>query len=260
MLAVTISKGVIPQQELLRDSSKKDSSRLDRSGYKLVQPGDIAYNKMRAWQGALGVSSYRGIISPAYVVQRPRSNAHAQYLHYLFRTPAFAKEAEQSSYGITSDMWSLRPEHFRLIYSCIPPFPEQTAIVRFLDHMDRRIQKYIRAKQKLIALLEEQKQAIIHQAVTGQIDVRTGEPYPQYKESGVEWLGRVPGHWEEPRIAKIYHFDSWLNPVLKSEGFTQSEDDIRLLRGVNIAPGRLRMGRDRAMADSRRRYIRRVSA
>ena len=203
MLAVTISKGVIPQQVLLKDSSKKDSSRLDRSGYKLVQPEDIAYNKMRAWQGALGVSDYRGIISPAYVVQRPRTNALARYLHYLFRTPAFAKEAERWSYGITSDMWSLRPEHFKMIYSCIPPLPEQTAIARFLDHMDRRIQKYIRGKEKLIALLDEYKQALIHQAVTGQINVRTGAPYSEYKESGVEWIGKMPSHWQRARLKAL---------------------------------------------------------
>ncbi|MDE0099009.1 MAG: restriction endonuclease subunit S [Truepera sp.] len=77
-----------------------------------------------------------------------------------------------------------------------PPLPEQTAITHFLDYTDRRIQRYIRAKQKLITLLEEQKQAIIHQAVTGQIDVRTGQPYPAYKDSGVEWLGEVPEHWD----------------------------------------------------------------
>ena len=77
----------------------------------------------------------------------------------------------------------------------LPALPEQTAIARFLDHMDRRIQKFIRAKEGLIALLDEYKQALIHQAVTGQIDVRTGEPYPEYKESGVEWLGSVPTHW-----------------------------------------------------------------
>ena len=78
----------------------------------------------------------------------------------------------------------------------LPPLPEQTAIVRFLDHADRRIRRYLRAKEKLIALLEEQKQALIQQAVTGQIDVRTGRPYPSYKDSGVEWLGEVPEHWE----------------------------------------------------------------
>ena len=188
MLSVTITSGVIRQQELLEDTSKKDSSRLDRAAYQLVQSGDIAYNKMRAWQGAIGVSEYRGIVSPAYVVQRPLKGINSRYLHYLLRTPAFAKEAERWSYGITSDMWSLRPEHFKMIYACVPPLPEQTTIVRFLDHADRHIRRYIRAKQKLIALLEEQKQAIIHQAVTGQVDVRTGQPYSAYKPSGVEWL------------------------------------------------------------------------
>ena len=76
-----------------------------------------------------------------------------------------------------------------------PPPQEQAAIVRYLDHADRRIRRYIRAKQKLITLLEEQKQAIIHQAVTG-VDIRTGQPYPAYKPSGVEWLGDMPEHWE----------------------------------------------------------------
>ena len=78
----------------------------------------------------------------------------------------------------------------------MPPLVEQAAIVRFLNHADRRIRRYIRAKEKLIALLEEQKQAIIHQAVTGLIDVRTGQPYLAYKDSGVEWIGEVPAHWE----------------------------------------------------------------
>ena len=85
----------------------------------------------------------------------------------------------------------------------IPPLPEQTAIVRFLGHADRRIRRYIRAKQKLIALLEEEKQAVVHQAVTGQIDVATGQPYPAYKPSGVEWLREVPEHWDQ-RSAKWY--------------------------------------------------------
>ncbi len=77
----------------------------------------------------------------------------------------------------------------------LPPLPEQTAIVRFLDYADRRIRRVIRARQQQIKLLEEYKQALIHQAVTGQIDVRTGKPYPAYKDSGVKWLGQVPEHW-----------------------------------------------------------------
>ena len=195
MLSVTITKGVIRQSALLADSSKKDSSNQDKSAYKLVCSGDIAYNKMRAWQGAVGVSDFQGIVSPAYVVQRPRGDVHSRYIHYLLRTPSFAKEAERWSYGITSDMWSLRPEHFKMIYGCLPPLPEQAAIVRYIDHVDRRIRRYIHAKQKLIKLLEEQKQAIIHRAVTCGLD-----PNVRLKPSGVEWLGDVPEHWGIRRL------------------------------------------------------------
>ena len=198
MLSVTITNGVIPQRELLKDTSKKDGSRLDKCSYKLVQPNDIAYNKMRAWQGAVGVSGFRGIISPAYVVQRPRNGINSRYLHYLLRTPAFSKEAERWSYGITSDMWSLRPEHFKMIYSCVPPFPEQNAIVQYLEYVDERISRYINTKHRLINLLEEQRQAVIQRAVTQGLD-----PNIRLKPSGVEWLGDVPTHWECRRLKTI---------------------------------------------------------
>ena len=202
MLSVTITQGVIRQTELLAESSKKDSSKLDKSSYKLVRCGDIAYNKMRAWQGAIGISGHQGIVSPAYVVQRPRNKANSQYMHYLFRTAAFAKEAERWSYGIASDMWSLRPEHFKGIYSCLPPVPEQAAIARYLDHADRCIRRCIHAKERLVKLLEEQRQALVNEAVTGRVDVRNGQPYPAYKPSGVEWLGEVPTHWV---VASLRH-------------------------------------------------------
>ena len=229
MLSVTITRGVIHQQALLADSSKKDSSNLDKSKYKLVRPGDIAYNKMRAWQGALGVSAYQGIVSPAYVVQRPRDGVNPKYVHYLLRTRAFAKEAERWSYGITSDMWSLRPEHFRMIYTCLPPDAEQATIVRFLDHADLRIQRHIRAKKKLIKLLEEQKQAIIHRAVT-----RGRDPNVRLKSSGVEWLGDVPEHWHVLPIKRAF--------ISMEYGISESATDtghIRLLTMGNIKDGKV---------------------
>jgi type I restriction enzyme, S subunit len=183
MLSVTITQGIVRQKTILADSSKKDSSNQDKSAYKLVKPRDLAYNKMRAWQGAIGVSDLRGIISPAYVVMRPHESYCPRYFHYLYRTPHFAKEAERWSYGITSDMWSLRPEHFKMIYTSVPTREEQSAIVRFLDRADRRIRRY--------KLLEEQRQAIIHRAVTRGLD-----PNVRIKNSGVEWLGDVPEHWD----------------------------------------------------------------
>ncbi len=172
MLSVTISAGVVRQEELLKDPSKKDGSRIDKTEYKLVEPGDVAYNKMRAWQGAIGVSKYRGIISPAYVVQRPRVGAHPRYLHHLLRTPAFAKEAQRYSYGITSDMWGLRPEHFKMIYGCLPPLPEQTAIARFLDQKIGKIREGVAQAQGEIDLLREYRTKLIADVVTGKLDVR----------------------------------------------------------------------------------------
>ena len=111
-----------------------------------------------------------------------------------------------------------------------PPLSEQTAIVHFLDHADRRIRRYIRAKQKLIALLEEQKQAIIHQAVTGQIDVRTGQPYPAYKPSGVEWLGEVPAHWEILPLKRIGRFSGGTGFPISAQGNAGEEIPVGVLR------------------------------
>ncbi len=200
MLSVTIAEGVIRQEALLQDSSKKDSSKLDRSSYKLVQPDDIAYNKMRAWQGAVGMSEYRGIVSPAYVVQRPRKETNSRYLHYLLRTPAFAKEAERWSYGIVSDMWSLRPEHFKMIYTCVPPPPEQAAIVEYLDKTTAEIDEAIDKNQRLIELLKELKQITIAEAVTKGLN-----PNVPMRDSGVGGLGEVPVHWEVLRLKWLSH-------------------------------------------------------
>ena len=203
LLSVTIAKGILPQKQLLASSSKKDSSNLDRSKYKLVCPNDIAYNKMRAWQGAIGVSKYRGIVSPAYIVVRLRRADDPNYFHYLLRTPAFAKEAERWSYGITPDMWSLRPEHFKLIYSCIPKNYEQNQIARFLDWKTAQINRFIRNKRRLIELLKEQKQNVINQAVTRGLD-----PKVKFKPSGVEWIGDIPEHWEEIPLKQIARADN----------------------------------------------------
>jgi len=235
MLSVTITRGIIRQRALLSDTSKKDSSNVNKAAYKLVQPGDIAYNKMRAWQGAVGASSLRGIISPAYVVMRPRQGCAPWYYHHLYRTPSFAKEAERWSYGITSDMWSLRPEHFKVIHSAQPPLDEQAAIVRFLDHANRKIDGFIRAKRKLIALLNEQKQAIIHRAVTRGLNADA-----PLKPSGIPWLGDIPQHWEVLRLGRVIKLVTGF--PFKSEGFTQKESAIRLLRGINVTPVGLRWG------------------
>ena len=235
MLSVTITKGIIRQKALLTDSSKKDSSRQDKSAYKLVQPRDIAYNKMRAWQGAIGASDFRGIISPAYVVMRLREERNLpRYFHHLYRTPHFAKEAERCSYGITSDMWSLRPEHFKMMYTPQPPPEEQAAIVRFLNYANGRLERAIRAKRKVIALLNEQKQAIIHRAVTRGLD-----PNVPLKPSGIPWLGDIPQHWNP---TKLYRITDQARPIMYGIVLPGPDVDngVFIVKGGNCETGRLR--------------------
>jgi type I restriction enzyme S subunit len=235
MLSVTITKGIVRQKTLLEGSSKKDSSNLDRSAYKLVQPRDIAYNKMRAWQGAIGASALRGIISPAYVVMRLREARNLpSYFHHLYRTPQFAKEAERWSYGITSDMWSLRPEHFKMIYSPAPPPDEQAAIVRFLDWANGRLERAIRAKRKVIALLNEQKQAIIHRAVTRGLD--TSVPL---KPSGIPWLGDIPQHWEVLPLKSVCVIQSGI--TLGKDYAGQALREYPYLRVANVQAGHVNL-------------------
>ena len=116
----------------------------------------------------------------------------------------------------------------------IPPIIEQTAIVRFLNQADRRIRRYVHVKQKLLSFLEEQKQAIIHQAVMGQIDVRTGNPYLAYKLTGEEWLGKVPEHWEVRRFKTVCRIRYGLG-----QPPSESPDGLPLIRATNVDNGRI---------------------
>ena len=198
LLSVIRDKGVI-----LRDTTSLDENHNyipdDLSNYKVVRTGQFAMNKMKAWQGSYGVSWHDGIVSPAYFVFDV-FGVDVSFFHVAIRSLAYVPAFTRASDGVRIGQWDLVEARMREIPFLVPPSVAQRGIVRFLDHANRRIQRYMRAKQKLIALLAEQKQAIIHQAVTGRIDVRTGRPYPAYKSSGVEWLGKVPAHWEVTRV------------------------------------------------------------
>ena len=136
-----------------------------------------------------------------------------------------------NQYSISAAQPGLSVDRVSNLWAPVPPQCEQAPIARFLDHIDHRIQKYIRAKEKLIALLDEYKQALIHQAVTGQIDVRTGKPYGEYKESGVEWLGRVPMHWD---VAALRHrYQQSLGKMLDAKQIT-GQHPMRYLRNVDV--------------------------
>ena len=166
----------------------------------ILKPGDLVIPAR-----GVSIGAVKRVVEPSVCTQTTiyakhcsRRNIDSSYVFYFLsgcRTWLF-------EYDRTA-IPQLTVDQVRNNPTLLPPLSEQAAIVCFLDHADRRIRRYIRAKEQLINLLEEQKQTIIHQAVTGQIDVRTGQPYLAYKNSGVEWLGKVPRHWEVRRLRHL---------------------------------------------------------
>ena len=156
---------------------------------------------------------------------------------FLYYVLTAMSESELRRLMIGATHQTIYMPDIRALRTPLPTITEQESIVRFLDYVDPRVQHYIQAKQNLIALLEEQKQIIIHQAVTGQIDVRSGRPYPAYKESGVEWLGELPEHWEVAQLRRvaISRCDGPFGSGLKSSHYT--ETGIRVVRLQNIGHG-----------------------
>ena len=178
-----------------------------------LQVGDVLITKdSEAWND-IGVPAYvessaDDLVSGYHLaLLRPDpAQLNGAYLSRALSSSGVASQLHVRANGVTR--YGLSHNAILSLWLPVPPVTEQASIVRFLDHADDRIQRYIRAKEKLIALLEEQKQAVIHQAVTGQIDVRTGECYPAYKDSGVEWLGEVPEHWEVRRLKTLCRMKS----------------------------------------------------
>ena len=199
LLSLTRARGLVPQSE----ASNRIAGADDLTNYKACRPGDLVMNRMQAWSGMFAVSPLAGLVSPDYSVFEAIEPCETEHFAHLFRTSVTVDQFAKASKGIGSGFNRLYTPDFGTVPIVIPPLPEQVAIVRFLDHADRRIRRYIRVKQKMISLLEEQKHAIIRQAVTGQIDVRTGQPYPTYKDSGVEWLSSVPAHWKFRRLKSL---------------------------------------------------------
>ena len=199
---------------------------LKEIGYQGIRRGDLVIHGMDAFAGAIGVADSDGKGTPAYSVCQAGPTANTQYYAYALREMARGQWLQALAKGIRERSTDFRFESFGSQSLPLPLLLEQAAIVRFLDYVDRRIQRYIRAKEKLIALLEEQKQAIINQAVTGQIDVRTGHPYPAYKDSSVEWLGQVPEHWEVIPFKRRVGFQE--GPGIMAADFRES--GIPLLR------------------------------
>ena len=248
LLSVTIEKGIIKQSEV---EIKQDISNDDKSKYKIVPLNAVAYNKMRMWQGAVGMNEIcEGIVSPAYIVAYPTTNFCYKFFAYLFRANFMLLAYNKFSYGICQDQNTLRADDFLSLKIPLPPLNEQRQIAEFLDKKCEKISEFIAKKQRLITLLKEQKQTLINECVCGRLDFviesersevspslrdfatqNRGNPQKTttkgidchevvptsrndkiaFQHSGVEWLGQIPKHWEVRKLKQIGVFDKGLN-------------------------------------------------
>ena len=174
--------------------------------YTPIRYGDVLFAGSGETIDEIGKSAVNLIPGPAccggdVIILRPSIDADARFLGYAMDCAATARQKASIGRGFT--VVHIYSSDLKYVTVAFPPKPEQGAIVRFLDHADRRIRRYIHAKQKLIGLLEEQKQAVIQEAVTGRIDVRTGLPYRAYKPSGADGLRDAPEHWDVVSLSRL---------------------------------------------------------
>ncbi len=183
---------------------------LKEIGYQGIRKDDLIIHAMDGHAGAIGVSDSDGKSSPVYSVCRPISQENVYYYAYLLRYIALSGFIESLARGIRERSTEFRFNEFKELDLLIPTVSEQAQIANFLDRKTEQIDELIRIKERRIELLQEQRTALINQAVTKGLD-----PNVEMKPSGVEWIGDIPGHWE---VIKFHY--------LSQESKRKNDDDI----------------------------------
>ena len=209
----------------------------DLSAYKFVKPTNLVLNKMKTWQGSLGVSELQGIVSPAYITcELDISNVFPKYLHYLLRCHNYIYEYNRLSYGVRTNQWDIRYDDFKKIPVFLPSKQEQHAIADFLDRKITEIDRFIANEEKLIAQLNGQRAVIINHAVTKGLDSDV-----QMKPSGVEFIGEIPKHWTITKLKYVSNIPVTYGLNIEADRYTT--EGIRLIRITDIdEKGGLRKG------------------
>lgn len=213
LLSVYLDRGVVRFSDV--DEKRTNVTSLDLSKYQLVRKGNLVLNNQQAWRGSVGVSSYEGIVSPAYLILELSNKFDPHYANYLFRNGSMVSHYLIASKGVGTIQRNLYWGNLRRTPIFIPPLSEQQKIAQFLDDKTAKIDQAVDLAEKQIALLKEHKQILIQNAVT-----RGLNPDVPLKDSGVEWIGQVPEHWEVKKLkylSKIKSGDSIINSNLSEE-------------------------------------------
>ena len=227
LLAATQTKGVVRKEDY---GERTVTVTKDFHLLKLVETGDFVIS-LRSFEGGIEVAHCRGIISPAYTILAPRLEARRSYYTRFFKSPDFIRSLTLFVTGIREGQ-NIDYERLSRAYMPLPPAEEQDLMGRFLDYANGRLERAIRAKRKVIALLHEQKQAIIHRAVTRGLD-----PTVPLKPSGIPWLGDFPKHWE---LTKLKHLSPQITVgIVIQPARLYVPRGVPCLRSLNISSGRI---------------------
>ena len=226
LLSVYLDRGVVRFSDV--DEKRTNVTSFDLSKYQLVRKGNLVLNNQQAWRGSVGVSSYEGIVSPAYLILELSNKFDPHYANYLFRNGSMVSHYLIASKGVGTIQRNLYWGNLRRAPIFIPPISEQQKIAQFLDDKTAKIDQAVDLAEKQIALLKEHKQILIQNAVT-----RGLNPDVPLKDSGVEWIGQVPEHWSVKKIKYVTSkIGSGITPL--GGGSNYIDGGIPLLRSQNI--------------------------
>lgn len=231
LISVYTDKGVLQHSDIEQTTGNKAQN---ADGYKHVYKNDLVVNIILCWMGALGISDFDGVTSPAYDVYSPKNLdlIFPKYYHYLFRTPQFNGKCYTEGRGIMQMRWRTYSSEFKSIKIPLPPLSEQTKIANFLDKKCAQIDSIIEESKKSIEEYKSWKQSVIFEAVTGK------NLSCKKKNSGIEWLGEIPENFIITRIKHI----ATLAGRIGWQGLTSqeySDEGCYLITGINFSNGEI---------------------
>ena len=233
-LTASQKHGIIKQADFVESEGRRVVEVIKGADIlKHVEAGDFVIS-MRSFQGGIEYSPHCGSISSAYVMLKPIKDVHPDFFRWLFKSSRYI-QALQSTSNLVRDGQALRFSNFAQVNIPVIPLSEQASIAAFLDHETAKIDALIAEQQRLIELLQEKRQAVISHAVTKGLN-----PDAPMKDSGVEWLGEVPEHWE---VTPLKHLATVQTGIAKGKDLEGIETvDVPYLRVANVQDGYLELG------------------
>ena len=230
-LSVTM-QGILPQLETAAKSDAHD----DR---KLVLKGDFVINSRSDRRGSCGISEFNGSVSLINTVLHPKNEMNPIYYNWLFHSFRFSDEYYKNGHGIVDDLWTTSWTEMKKIFIPLPPKETQQRIATYLDKKCSKIEETIQKQQQVIEKLKAYKQSLITEAVTGKVKIANGKAcgeYESYKDSGVEWIGKIPSGWEVGKTGMftyvtklaVFEFTDIMMDKISEKG------DVPIVRAQNV--------------------------